>query len=340
MCRACRWGRNNAGPPRRKLDGAALSGDGWGQMALLDVCPMSRWLIPLILSLVPASAMAEDSVALGWGRLFSNDALGDFHDRWHTGSYAISQIRGTDWRGTLPNQPFQLMEYRFEADTIAPADLIAPAADDRRYAGVLSFGLHSQFDWQGFDTNIGADLVVTGPQTGISGFQSWVHNILGMDDPTVFGDQIGNGFYPTLSGEVGKVLPLGPGVSLRPFAAASAGVETFVRVGGDLTFGQFGQGAVMLRDTTTGQRYRGVAGDLTDGLSLMLGGDMAHVFDSALLPDGGAAVLTDTRTRVRLGMQWESQQTAVFYGLTWLSPEFDSQPEAQIVGSINVNLRF
>ena len=52
----------------------------------------------------PVAARAEDQVALGWGRLFNNDFLADMQDRWHTGSYSVSQMRGLHWRGTLPTR--------------------------------------------------------------------------------------------------------------------------------------------------------------------------------------------------------------------------------------------
>jgi hypothetical protein len=302
---------------------------------------MLRWSLLCLLVFAPMTARAEDQVVLGWGRLFNNDALGDMQDRWHTGSYTVSQMRGTAWRGTLPSRPFELWEIKAEGAIVAPADLIYPAPDDRRYAGVLTFGLHSQFDLQGYETNIGADLVMTGPQTGVSAFQNAIHNALGLTSGDASYDtQIDNGFYPTISGEIGRNFALGQGVTLRPFASAAAGVETWARIGGDLTIGHFGEGAVMLRDDTTGQRYRAVEGDRVTGFSFLAGADLAMVWNSALLPEGGAAVLSDTRDRVRLGMQWQGKTNAVFYGLTYLGPEFDTQPEGQVVGSLNVQLQF
>jgi hypothetical protein len=302
---------------------------------------MLRWCLVSLLCLAPLAARAEDQVALGWGRLFDNDLLGDGQDRWHTGSYTVSQVRGLNWRGTLPTRLFDLWEIKVEGAIIAPADLANPAPDDRRYAGALTFGVHSQVDWQGLETNIGADLVFTGPQTGVSSFQNAVHSAFGMPSGAAsYDNQIGNGVYPTVNGEIGKSFALGQGVTFRPFAGAAAGVETWARIGGDLTIGHFGEGSVMLRDDTTGQRYRAVAGDRVTGLSFVIGGDLARVWNSAFLPDGGAAVLSDMRDRLRLGMQWQGKTDAVFYGLTYLGPEFDSQPEGQVVGSLNIQLQF
>ncbi len=299
-------------------------------LALLSLAPL----------VAPPAAHAEGLVALGLGRMFDNDALGDMEDRWYTGSYTVSQIRGSDWRGSLPGQPFDLLEFRVEANTIAPADLVSPDPTDRRYAGILSFGLHSQFDWQGIEANIGGDLVLVGPQTGISAFQDWAHKALGMPDAAAYADQIGNGVFPTISAEVGKSFALGPGMSIRPFAAVRAGDETFARIGGDLTLGHFGEGSVMLRDGATGQRYRAVAGDRVEGLSFVAGGDVAAMLNSAYLPAGGAAIMSDTRERLRMGVQWQGGSNAVFYGITWIGPQFDSQPEGQIVGSLNIQLQF
>lgn len=291
-----------------------------------------------LLTLSPAHA--EERVTLGWGRMFTNDALGDGQDRWHTGSYTISRLRGVNWTGDLPSRPGEILEFRLRAETIAPANLITPEPDDRRYAGALSLGLYTHFDWQGFETSIGGDLVFTGPQTGIGGFQAWAHQTFGLPDPAVLDDQIGNAVYPTLVAEMGRSFALGETVRLRPFVEAQAGVETMVRAGGDLVIGSFGRDALMLRDKTTGQRYRGIGGDQSGALSFTLGGDVAHVFDSALLPGGEPATLTDTRTRLRAGVHWQGRKASVFYGMSYLGPEFDQQSEGQIVGALNLNFKF
>ena len=46
-------------------------------------------------------AAAQDRVTLGWGRLLTNDLLGDGRDRWRTGSYTLSRVRGPAWGGSL-----------------------------------------------------------------------------------------------------------------------------------------------------------------------------------------------------------------------------------------------
>ncbi len=302
---------------------------------------MAKWLLAglLLATSLPAAALAEPRQTLGWGRIFDNDAVGDLKDRWHSGSYTISVMRGPDWAGVLPSKFGEILEYRFWGGTLTPANLETPAPDDRRYVAPLSLGLHTHLDWHGFETSVGADLVLTGPQTGIGRFQRWLHGALGVPKPDL-SNQLGNAAFPTLQAEIGRTFALSDTVTMRPFLAAQAGVETYVRAGGDLVVGGFGKGSLMLRDDVTGQRYRAVNGELTPAMSFTLGGDIAKVFGSAYLPAGGVAVASDTRTRIRAGVQWQGQRASAFYGITYLSPEFDSQTEGQLVGSLNVNLRF
>lgn len=291
--------------------------------------------------ILAGQAAAQERVTLGWGRMFSNDAIGDGHDRWRTGSYTVSYLRGSSWDGALPTAFGDILEFRASGQTIAPANLADPAPDDRRYAGVLTFGLHTHFDWLGFETAVGADLDVTGPQTGLSNFQQRIHDWSDLPDPEpAFENQIPNHVYLTALAEMGKEFPMGGAGRIRPFVEAQAGLETYVRAGADLTFGGFGEGSLLIREYMTGQRYRAIKGDLITGTSFTLGADVAHVFDSALLPGDGVAELASTRARARAGIQWQGERASVFYGISYLGEEFVQQPEGQLVGSLNINLRF
>lgn len=298
-------------------------------------------LVAVGFCVLAGQAAAQERVTLGWGRMFSNDAIGDGHDRWRTGSYTVSYLRGSSWDGALPTAFGDILEFRASGQTIAPANLADPAPDDRRYAGVLTFGLHTHFDWLGFETAVGADLDVTGPQTGLSSFQQRIHDWTNLPDPEpAFENQIPNHVYLTGLAEMGKEFQMGGAGRIRPFVEAQAGLETYVRAGADLTFGGFGEGSLLIREYMTGQRYRAIKGDLITGTSFTLGADVAHVFDSALLPDGGAAELASTRARARAGIQWQGERASVFYGISYLGQEFVQQPEGQVVGSLNINLLF
>jgi hypothetical protein len=294
----------------------------------------------ILVAALAGPALAEDRVTLGWGRLFTNDAIGDADDRWRTGAYTVSRVRGYSWSGDLPKQMGDILEFRARAETIAPANLSKPDKGDRRYAALLSFGMHSHHDWRGNEVSLGADLVFSGPQTGISAFQDFIHELLDMPKPQVAGNQVGNAVYPTLVAELGRSVALGDNATFRAFVEAQAGLETFVRVGGDLVIGRLGQDDLMLRDPGTGQRYRAVEGTRDQAFSLVVGGDVAQVFDSNLLPSGEAATLAQNRSRLRAGVHWQGKKASAFYGLSYLGREFEEQPQGQVVGALNLNLKF
>jgi hypothetical protein len=283
---------------------------------------------------------AEERVTLGWGRLFNNDLIGDGKDRWRTGSYTLSWMRGPAWNGTLPPVFGEILELRFSGEIIAPSNLTDPPPDDRRYVGALTVGLHTHFAMGAAEAAAGINLVVTGPQTGLGQFQRDIHDWFGLENPEVLSDQIGDAVYPTALVEIGRSFEVGPTTTVRPFAEAQAGVESFIRVGGDVAFGGQWDDALLVRDSSTGQRYVSVRGSSAPGLTLTLGGDIAEVFDSAYLPSGGAAVLEESRARLRAGVHWQGETADVFYGLTWLGKEFESQDGEQVIGSLRINLDF
>ncbi len=282
---------------------------------------------------------AQDHRILGFGRFFNNDALGDGKDRWRTGSYAVSMIRGAGWNGALPDHVGALWEYRLRTEIISPQNLSNPSPLDRRYVGAFSAGVHSHFSVRSAEMRVGLDLGATGPQTGVGNFQRQLHKAFGMTAPGDLSTQIPDHIYPTLSAEMGRTYRFGP-TQLRPFVEAQAGVETYLRVGGDLVIGGFGSDSLMLRDQVTGQRYTGVRGEAGQGFSFTLGGDVARVFDSAYLPDGGAVTSSDSRARIRAGVNWRGEKSEVFYGVTHLGPEFDEQSSGQTVGSLRLHIRF
>jgi len=211
------------------------------------IATLVGWLI-----LCAGPVPAQDRLTLGWGRLLSNDVLGDLRDRWQTGSYTVSVLRGPAWTGATPAKLGDLLEYRFSGAIIAAADLGTPAPDDRPFAGALSLGVHSHVIWAGMQASLGLDLVVLGPQTGLGRFQSWLHKVLGDSRISDLSGQLGNAVVPSLSAELGRDVALGDRVRVRPFVAAEAGIENLVRAGGDVVIGNFGQGGFLLRADTTG----------------------------------------------------------------------------------------
>ncbi|MEM6759245.1 MAG: lipid A-modifier LpxR family protein [Pseudomonadota bacterium] len=291
---------------------------------------------------IAASADAQERKRLGYGRLITNDLIGDGEDRWRTGSVASSRVWGPEWTGIAPTSFGDLLELRLHGEIIAPVSLRNFDADDRRYAGALSLGLHTHVQRGAMQYTMGGDLVVIGPQTGLDSFQRELHDVFGITKPSdaVLGNQIDNAFRPTFVFEAGRILNSGPNSTVRPFVEARAGAETLARIGVDWTYGGLGQGELLVRDPVAGQRYR-VIEEAWSGFSFTLGADIGHVEHSEFLPDDRGPALEETRGRVRAGLMWQSESGMSSYaGVTYLSEEFDGQDEGQFVGSVRVNFGF
>jgi hypothetical protein len=297
-------------------------------------------LMALLIPLTPVNA--GDRSRIGYGRLITNDFIGDGQDRWRTGSVASSRVWGPEWTGQLPTGFGELIELRLGAEIIAPENLTGFNSNDRRYASTLSIGAHTHYLAGKTEVAAGVDLVFVGPQTGLSSFQNALHDALDVSAPasSVLRNQISNSIRPAVVLEMGRTFDVNERVHLRPFVEARAGIETLVRVGFDLTFGALGRGELMSRDPVSGQRYRTIAQDWT-GFSTVLGADVTYVGSSEFLPENRGPVASEVRERVRLGFHWQGEnETAIFYGVTWLGEEFEGQAGSQVIGSARINFRF
>jgi hypothetical protein len=297
----------------------------------------------LVLAGLTDRAQAQEFSFLGATVFHSNDVLLDGDDRWQTSGTSVSWVFGPEGTKGLPQVPGELWELRLRAQIVSPDNFTAPAAWDRRAAGVLTTTLHSHFQTSGFDVSVGAGFALTGPQTRLIDLQNFVHTLTPVNDPTVPGfvqdAQIANGFYPTVSGEVAYRVRLGDAAALRPFAEVQGGVETFARVGFDVFFGRGFDSGVLARDGTTGFAYQTLEDAAPRGFTLTAGMDAAKVLSSALLP-APAYELTPLRVRARAGLMYQGSQFSVFQGFTWLGPEFVGQPTGQIVTAFQVQFRF
>ena len=295
-----------------------------------------------VLCLLPGPAVAQERVYLGYGGLLTNDYLGDGKDRWRSGSIASSFTFGPA-AAISGARPFgSILELRLGLEALTPDNLNRAVPGDRPYAGVLSVGLHTHFERRGFDISLGGDLVFTGEATGVGQLHKRLHDAMSASAPSAatLANQIDNGVHPTVVAEAARDIPVTAAMRLTPFVEGRAGAETLVRAGMDLTFGDFGFGGLTARDSVTGHRYRTVRDPDAGGLSLTLGGDIAHVTDSVFLPEARGITLTDTRDRLRAGVHWQGQTASAFYGVTWLGKEFTTQADDQVVGSLSVNFDF
>ena len=270
-----------------------------------------------------------------------NDFLGDGYDRWRSGSYGTSRFWGYGWDGELPQAAGDLLELRIGGEIITAASLETPDASDRPWAGMLSAGLHTQFQRQGLEFAMGGDVVAIGPQTGLDHFQQALHDLIGIAGPSdaVRASQIPNMWLVRFVGEAGHEFDLGGKTRMRPFVETRLGDEDLVRVGVDFTVGDFGRGELVSRDWVTGNRYRS-GPNQEKGFSLVFGGDVAKVYESVYLPADRGYELTDARGRLRLGLHWQGEKHHVYYGLTYLTEEFKAQPEGQLLGTIRLAFRF
>ena len=187
-----------------------------------------RPVLALLIAILPVStpAFADEHAEvltqgrqmIGAGRLFSNDYFGDGRDRWRTGSFVYSHVRGREaYSGT---EGFgDVIEYRYRAEIIAPGGG-SKSPGDRPYVGTMSLGAHTHFDMNGMEISAGADVVAIGSQTGLSDFQEQFHDTFDMTPPLFTDQQLGNKFL--LNGTVTATRPyqMSDRVSLRPFAEA------------------------------------------------------------------------------------------------------------------------
>lgn len=296
------------------------------------------------LGLCAGAVQAQDSgrEMLGFGRLFSNDRIGDGDDRWRSGSYVGSWVRGPEWQGQAPEAPGALLEYRLRSEIIAPSALNGPGSSDRAYVGALSAGVFTHFIQDGWDVSAGMDIVVVGPQTGVMNMQDGVHDLLSAQSvgANVEANQLANAVYPTAHGSLSYRLPMGEAVQLRPFVETQYGVEDLARFGADVLIGQSLMEDLWLRDPVTGHLYSGVQSD-APGVGFVLGADYARLSDSAYFPASFGTDFEEERFRARAGIHWRiGTQLSYFYGLTYLSEEYVGQSEGQVVGSLKLNFNF
>ncbi|MEL7253413.1 MAG: lipid A-modifier LpxR family protein [Pseudomonadota bacterium] len=305
---------------------------------------MTRLLIAMCAMLcLTSQTFAAERTKQGYGLMITNDVLGDSHDRWRTGSFESSLVFAPDWTGQAPARFGELLELRFNGEVVSPEDATNPRPLDRRYGQAVSLGLHTHFQPGRFDYALGLDVVVTGSQLGLDDVQEAVHEVLGGRDasPAVLAAQISNGVHANGVFEAGYPSQLGQATQLRPFMELRAGTETLARVGFDLTIGRYGSSGLLVRNPVSGHRLSAVEDGPYSGFSWVFGADMAYVDNSVFIPSSGPVRLEDVRSRVRAGVHWRTQAgTAIYYGVSWLSEEFNTQRQPQVVGSLQLRVKF
>ncbi|MCF6444126.1 lipid A-modifier LpxR family protein [Nereida sp. MMG025] len=305
--------------------------------ACLTICS-----VVLLLAGLGAPSVAQDRGKIGSARLFNNDAFGDGDDRWRTSSYQWGQVRArSDWTGARPLAFGDIVEYRYRSEIIAPRDIGALDPADRRYSGVRGLGAHTHFARRGYEISTGVDLLFTGEQTGAGDLQKWFHKLIGQPQPidAVLDNQIPNAIHPTLTFDIARSVPVGQTALVRPFGEVMYGIEDLARVGVDFVMGADVRQQLLVRDAVTGTLILGTPTQ-TAGFSLIMGADTAFVNDSAFFTDGTGPEVKDQRSRARVGVDWQGKRMGAYFGLTYLSEEFEGQSEGQVLGSVNLSVSF
>jgi hypothetical protein len=288
------------------------------------------------MALAAAGAGAGERVYLGPTYAIGNDSIGQARDRWQSSQLLGSLFFGPRTEAPRALSPGRLLEFRLTHQLITPESLDAPAPGDRPFAGAFALEVLTHGEAGGAEVTLGAGLTVTGPQTGTFEAQRWLHERLGYPLPATEGREVEDGVYPSFVAEIGRSFAWGPRV--RPFAEVRAGVEDLARAGVDLTWGDFGTEAVVIRDPVSGQRIPVLWGPREMGWSFTAGLDAAAVGWSAFLSDDG--LTPEPRYRARGGVRRQGERWSFYYGATWLSPEFDGQREGQVVGIVQLGASF
>ncbi|HHC30228.1 MAG TPA: DUF2219 family protein, partial [Rhodobacterales bacterium] len=164
-----------------------------------------------VLGLVGPAA-AQGFTFLGRSVFHNNDVLLDGDDRWQTGGSNWSVMFGPEGTLGLPDSPGQVWELRLRGQVITPDDFTAPAAWDRRAAGIITTMLNTHFQQGGVEVSAGVGAAFTGPQTHMIEFQNFIHDLTPANDPkvpaAVQAAQIPNAIYPTLLAEAAYRVPL------------------------------------------------------------------------------------------------------------------------------------
>ena len=292
-----------------------------------------------VIAALVSPAGAQERRALGGVGVFTNDYLGDRKDRWRTAALTRSEFRGTPWQGQIPEDGM-ITEFRLRMEMIAPTRIwTAPEPGERPFVGLIAPGAFAHFRRGATEFRLGAEAVFIGPQTGIAGLLDSAHDTFGFKDPQALSAEIGDAILPT--GIAGVARPITHGTALlRPFARASLGAETTATLGFDLILGAGGATSLFARDPVTGHLIAAARATDAPGLTFSAGADLTAIFGSHLLPGGQGYETEPARLRLRAGLDADILGWDIFYGLTYLGPEYSTQSEGQTVGSIAMFLRF
>lgn len=272
---------------------------------------------------------------------FTNDFIGDGHDRWRSGSYSLNLGYEDDRFGV----PYDI---RLRSEIISGwGSSLQSDNDDRMYVGALGLGAFVNQNFGFADLTLGGEILAVGDQTGMADLQGAAHDAFGMSNDSYNPDtephaHIEDKFTGMLSAEGAMNYYFGSNGLVRPYAGAQYGYETFLRAGADVVIGNMSNADRWSRDPVSGfiQPSSSNRADAMEGFNLVAGLDFTAVTDSEFFPSESDVDLEPMRVRARLGGQASFGGFSVFYGATHLTKEFESQYEGQTVGTISIERLF
>ena len=136
-------------------------------------------------------------------------------------------------------------------------------------------------------------------------------------------------------------------LDIAPFIRVSTGMrENSVRTGADVVIGSSLKARTWNHEPAIGALIPG-GSKQREGFNwaFWIGGDAGYVASDAFLDGGFAAdgpkvTREELTLRLRAGIMLEYDPVALVYSINWLSPEFERQPEGQIVGAVSLKYRF
>ena len=296
--------------------------------------------------------------------VFWNDRYGDGKDRWKTGGITQSYIfpERIFHRGHWIEGRASALEFNVRAEVITPDDTSNAGVDpeDRPYAQYAGVGVYfrsiarpkplaPELGLQ-VEDRVGVEIGWQGDPLPLFEVRDTLHGMTGagggMGNPAnvIDGEVLAN-----LEGRRTWRLHR-PGerrdVELAPFVQGSLGMrEVSLRAGADMFVGSALEGRTWGSDIATGAV---IAGDAPrrDGFhwTAFLGGDVGYVawdafLDGGFAADGPAIDRSELVARARAGVLLEYGRVGIGFSLNWLSEEFESQPEGQMIGAIQLKYR-
>ena len=297
--------------------------------------------------------------------VFWNDRYGDGKDRWKTGgitqSYIFPERIFTDnpWlegRATA-------IEINLRAQVMTPDDTSNTGVDpdDRPYAQYAGIGLYGRSiaEPRPFSARLGLQVEDrAGIEIGWQGdplpffeVQEALHGMTGSGgDMGNSADIIDGEILANLEGRrTWRLHAAGEArdIELAPFVQGSLGMrEVSLRAGADLFIGSALEGRTWGSDLATGAVIAGESMH-RQGFNWVafVGGDVGYVawdafLDGGFAADGRSVDRAEIVGRARAGLLLEYGRVGLAFSVNWLSAEFESQPEGQLIGAIQLKYRF